>query len=95
MTDSSKIRLLSKALFGNSVRLEIAAAIYAQQGSPFSTMSIHYETGIFYARVQEQVKALERVGMIRPVESNARSVEYKAEPSTFWELSHRLLQEIQ
>lgn len=91
--DTTSIRALSKRLFGNSYRVEIAAAIGRHDGEPFHAQGMSDDTGIRYARAQAELKHLLAAEMIREVEGDTRRVEYKAEQSSYWHMCATLLEE--
>ena len=96
MADYRRIREgFSKGLFGNAYRLEIAAAIYGRRDSTFSAKELSDATGIFYPRVQKQVKALEGLGMIEQVDSPEPGNRYRIRPSDYWRLCHLFLRELE
>lgn len=85
-------RAMSKALLGSSYRAEIAAEIGRRDG-PFSAQAIFEETGIWYARVQQELKHLLAVGMLVEKESAGRAVLYERAASDYWELCSKLISE--
>jgi hypothetical protein len=91
-----RLRSASKDLVGNKYRLEIAGVIHALAGATFSAMAVSSETGIFYARVHEELQRLAQIGMIRSVEGGPSSgvVEYKATASVYWEFCSALRDEV-
>jgi DNA-binding transcriptional ArsR family regulator len=89
------IRQRSKELLGNMYRLEVAEAIAHAAGDAVTTLSVHEETGIRYARVQEELRRLKGAGILKAQPSPpGQPVEYKAEPTSYWELCKRLLDEL-
>jgi Fic family protein len=76
---------LSANLFGNRYRIVVAAAISELgPGAAFSAKSIAESTGVFYARVQEDLKRLERAGLLGKQPTGGRTVEYVAAQTQYW-----------
>jgi hypothetical protein len=90
-----EIRQRSTELLGNMYRLEVAEAIVRATGEAVTATSVHDETQIRYQRVQEELKRLASAGMLRArPAARGQPVEYKAEPSVYWELCAQLLDEL-
>lgn len=83
---------MSKALLGSSYRAEIAAEIGRRDG-PFSAQEIFEETGIWYARVQQELKHLLAAGMLVEKESIGRAVLYERAASDYWACCSKLIDE--
>lgn len=92
-TDS--IRRASTALLGNKYRLEVAGAIARAKGAPITCTTVSDETGIRYPRVQEELKRLNDAGVLRAKAAPpGQPVEYKAQPTAYWDLCAALLDEL-
>lgn len=92
---NESLRDASKALLGNRYRLEIAAAVHAWGEEPLNALTMADFTGIRYPRVQEDLKRLQAAGLLRGGgDPSARTVEYKAVASVYWEFCRALLAEL-
>jgi DNA-binding transcriptional regulator GbsR (MarR family) len=95
MNAVEEVRRLSGQLLGNKYRLEVVEALCRAGDDSVTATSIHEETGIKYARVQEELKRLKAYGVLRELDTpGAQTVEYKIEPTVYWELCKQLLDEI-
>lgn len=90
-----EVRRRSTQLFGNMYRLEVVDAILLAAGESVTASSVHEETGIKYPRVQEELKRLTDAGVLRQKPARrGQPVEYKAEPTTYFELCKSVLGEL-
>ena len=83
------LQRFSKAVFGNSYRLEVAAAIHDARG-PFSVLSISDASGLPYGRVQEVMRGWIRAELLRPVNRPGTTKLYRPARTKYWEMCHRL-----
>lgn len=91
--DHRELRKRSKALLGSMYRLEIAVAIARCYGESFTAQSIADDAEIRYGAVQQELKHLERAGMISQLDSVGPTVEYKAAADVYWRSCEDLLRD--
>ena len=76
---------LSADLFGNRHRIAVGSAISELDSSDsFSAKSLAESTGVFYARVQEDLKRLQKAGLLTTQSQGGRTVEYVAKRTSYW-----------
>jgi hypothetical protein len=92
---NDEVRRISTFLFGNSTRLEVAAAIGRLEGKPISVKVVSQESGIEANRVQEQIAHFRRAGMLIPTfDPESRRKDHLTVSSSYWTSAERLLEEL-
>ena len=91
----ARVREVSKVLFGANYRLEVAAAIAAQD-APFYLKRLVEITGIPHSAVHVELRHLLEVGMLKdvPTFSGERIRYLDRSESVFWTLVREYLDEL-
>lgn len=96
MVDRADIRRFSKAVLGNSYRLEVGAAIAARKDGIVYARQLASQLGVPDSVVQPILKQFAEVGLLTPLPrlKGHQMREYARSESTFWSLFTSLVQEI-
>lgn len=92
MDGTSRIRMMSKQLFGNADRIEVAAAVAAANSEPLYSRALATDLNWPDNRVQKQLKQFQQAGLLSAVPQlgGERRVYYVRKESHFWEAAARL-----
>jgi hypothetical protein len=96
MVDRSGIREFSKAVLGNSYRLEVGAAIARRKDGVVYARQLASQLGVPDSVVQPILKQFAEVGLLTPLPriKGHQMREYARSESTFWSMCTSLLREI-
>lgn len=89
----SKMRVMSKTLFGNLDRLEVAVAIAASLSGAINASELGRLLGIAPNRVAAQLAALTKAGLLEPLPRASQIRWYMRRDSAFWQLCRELQKE--
>lgn len=91
--DRTRVRALSKLIFGNADRLEVAAAIAREPEAIVNGDELANQLTIAPNRVRAQLLAFTEAGFLSPVPRVDRRVYYERRASPFWDLVLAVLEE--
>lgn len=95
MTEPDSVRDISKLLFGNRLRLEVAAAIARDDAGVCHAAGLAAQLGVNNNQAAAELKNLERAGILeRTASPGTRRVEYRRLASPFWGLASEVLRHL-
>jgi hypothetical protein len=87
------VRERSKALFGNSDRLQVAVAVHQSEDGVVNATDLADDLGIVNNRIRAQLLALAEAGLLDPEPVGSGKRWYVRRASDFWALCQRLIED--